>query len=153
MFWNRSSHHPKEDVREYVRDRLRLALDFATLGAYELSDHERSGVGEARGQTPDAPTEARDEPVTGATADPMTPAQTPPCREVRGASRPARAHAEVATGATCTCVELESAHRCSALERVNKPRFSRGSTRLAGLRRSRGGEVAHPEQPCTWVQR
>jgi hypothetical protein len=35
MFWSQ-----KEQLREELRLRLRVAADFATLGAYELSEHD-----------------------------------------------------------------------------------------------------------------
>ncbi len=63
MFWKRidieTSHEEREDLKQALADRLRVALDFATLGAYELSG-------------PDGATEGthRDEPVSHETEQP-----------------------------------------------------------------------------------
>jgi hypothetical protein len=143
MFWKRSSHQSAEDVREFVRDRLRLAFDFATLGAYELSEHEPPEDGGDARRAADASSESGSLPK---------PAPAPKCREARGARRVPRAHAKIATGATGTCVELEPP-RCSALEGMNRAGLGRDMTRQAGRRRSRGGDVVPPRQPCLWVGR
>jgi hypothetical protein len=44
MFWNHEKREPVDSIGHYLREelrlRLRVAADFATLGAYELSDPE-----------------------------------------------------------------------------------------------------------------
>ena len=45
MFWSSPPDRDdlREEIRELVRHRLRLALDFATLGAYELAESKGYG--------------------------------------------------------------------------------------------------------------
>jgi hypothetical protein len=44
MFWSHQNHEPAESIGRYMREelrlRLRVAADFATLGAYELLEEE-----------------------------------------------------------------------------------------------------------------
>jgi hypothetical protein len=47
--------HDRQELRDYFADRLRLALDFATLGAYELTEAE--GELAAAGPEPPKPAE------------------------------------------------------------------------------------------------
>jgi hypothetical protein len=57
MFWKRediAAQGQREELRQALADRLRVALDFATLGAYELSGPEgaRESAQHPRGEVP-----------------------------------------------------------------------------------------------------
>jgi hypothetical protein len=55
MFWKRfdiqDSYEERDDLRQALADRLRVALDFATLGAYELSGPDEATEGTHRDAT------------------------------------------------------------------------------------------------------
>jgi hypothetical protein len=48
MFWSHENQEPAESIGRYMREelrlRLRVAADFATLGAYELTEPEEAPV-------------------------------------------------------------------------------------------------------------
>jgi hypothetical protein len=56
MFWSHENQEPAESIGRYMREelrlRLRVAADFATLGAYELSGPDEAPVERAAPEAP-----------------------------------------------------------------------------------------------------
>jgi hypothetical protein len=42
--------HDRQELRDFLADRLRLAFDFATLGAYDLTEEEREQAAAGGGE-------------------------------------------------------------------------------------------------------
>jgi hypothetical protein len=121
MFWPSTPdrHARREEISELVRQRLRLALDFATLGAYELAD-------------------ASGEEATGASsAEPSAEAAHTAWLPARGSGR-----AEIRCSSPIT-----SSRACGASARAPR-RLSRDRHGHDARTRHRGGSVTVPEQPC-----
>jgi hypothetical protein len=123
MFYRPNSQHLKDQLEE----RLRTALDFATLGAYEL--------------TGEAPSGGSSEPVHS--PSPQAPQKrvflfakvSPPCPHSRAAAD------------TCDAAGADAAehHRASAFG------GSVVGTQRRSRRSRRGGAVQLSPQPCTWA--
>lgn len=165
MFWRGSSEAPerREAVRAFVRDRLGLALEFATLGAYELGDSERvpgaksvpaperggdnplagSEDGATAGRSPDY-TENPD----GAFSEAVSPKRTCGCSRDEGTASPVRPHAR-SSGKEVFCGTAARTGECSASAHRDRLRLS--GTGGRPLRRRRGGDIVAAEQPCVWT--
>jgi hypothetical protein len=103
---------------EQLRERLRLALDFATLGAYELTAPE--GDRELSGPEDDAP--------------------SPAVPDLHERERPQRVFLFAKAAPACPASRVAEQPRCAAAPEA--PRTPGGRPR-----RRRGG-VEPPEQPC-----
>ena len=125
MFWNRPEPHlPEEpqELRSYLAARIRLALEFATLGAYELSEGEGSVPPRALAEDPY-------EGNRGASRTTHTGCE-PARREHVGDSR-----------VPCAGPALQASD-CS---------WQRASGRRASDRwERRAGSLPKRRQPCTW---
>lgn len=132
----------QDELRGYLADRLRLALDFATLGAYELTGEDDAPVAGA---------DAEQRRPAPAAAEPSPTSHRSSCCTDRHRRQAAPAHTTGAGrcpvgekdggGSTCTWN--------SATSRAN------GSVRVARARVRpwrRAGVIATPPQPCTWVE-
>ena len=120
----------RSEVGEYLRARLRLALEFATLGEYEGGQASTSGrkvtcaAGAGRAGDVDHVHVARD------AARPHAQARTDNC-ETMGTAAPA------------------SCGVASVVRRVPKP--PAGSRSSVFPKRRRGGQVGRTDQPCVWT--
>jgi len=112
-----------ERLREQLQERLMLALDFATLGAYELTAPEG---------------DASLAPATDPDPEPD------PNRGAHGRERPQRVFLFAKAIPACSHSSSSSQPRCSTAADV--------SLRAGGRRRGRkrAGSVKAAEQPCTW---
>ena len=152
MFWKRiqeDSDPSPADVRSYVRQQLRLALTFATLGAYDEPEDERAAPSpETVSEQPEAamptPLSHGTQGKTAAHRQGST-GQTRSGRACAAAGRRSRA---VSTSAHVGCTETQP-HQCTATPEANRASLRREHGRS---RRCRGGSVALQEQPCLWVE-
>lgn len=126
MFWSNENSSLDGHLRGQLRDRLLVALDFATLGAYELLETE------------EAPRGSRSAEMRAELPEPSLHSG-PATRE-----RPQRVFlfAKVA-GPACSHDSQEEApcnpRRETSLRQSRQARRSR-----------RGGSTAVPDQPCSW---
>lgn len=140
MFWKRFSTDAIRDgeLREYVRDRLRHALDFATLGAaYELAQREDEA-------------EAANTEPRGGMQTPVGPPQ-PACTQARGGRvRLTRTHVDAkrASAGNCQSSAEAEAFGCSTLPRSDLGVIVRVPSKHVKGRSRRAGQVVTPEQPC-----
>jgi hypothetical protein len=133
-FWHRfearDSGDRQEDLQGYVRERLLLALEFATLGAYELASSERDAAGAAEDLDHDTPT------------------------HVDACDRSHRAHASARVSARC---DADSSHRSCAPPATWQAPIASRHVRPAAPKlghsapRRRIGQARAAEQLCVWV--
>jgi hypothetical protein len=128
MFWKRDESDRAPELREYVRERLLLALEFATLGAYEVLDE------------PAEATAGRPDSMPAGTAS-----SVPTVTDPGSCDRPmVRQHV---SGRGIACREAASDRcplpggRASDHPRVRSPHEAP----------RRPGQPQRPEQPCIWV--
>ena len=120
MFWRRADNGTRDGV-SHPRSRLLLALEFATLGAYELFEQAESAAGAgAREEMGGSSARARD--------------------EGRSCGR-GRARRTLRPAPSCHSPDAIEPDRCSA--RVVLGERAQG-------KRQRGGAVEAPRQPCVW---
>jgi hypothetical protein len=120
MFWRRADNGTR-DGASHPRSRLLLALEFATLGAYELFEQAESAAGAG----------AREE-LGGSSA--RNDDEEASCH--RG-----RARRTLRPAPSCHSSDAIESERCSARVML--------SERAHG-KRQRGGAVETPRQPCVW---
>jgi hypothetical protein len=154
MFWKRLesdlSQRRPEELRVAFTDRLRAALDFATLGAYELTpelDHDdpsSTPAGTAAWTSADSrdghetDRERARPPAFAGTKEHPEPKPRHRCDHP---AEPSRLHVSGA-GHGCAAGESAVARGC-AWERASR------ASRRPGRGDRRPGALA-PEQPCTW---
>jgi hypothetical protein len=138
MFWRRieqsTQGQGQEELRTFITERLRVALEFATLGAYDLL-----GQPEAEQTREQAPAEA---PVRADAA------AAPRCASV---PRDPRAHVG---SSNVPCARIDGAlvpPECPQLR--DSGSSVRGRTGAKGGRDRRGGSIPPSHQPCTWAGR
>jgi hypothetical protein len=119
----------RAEAGQYLRARLRLALEFATLGEYESEHGHPSSRQKA--------TCASGSGIGGQ-------------EHVHVLREAARPHAQARTD-NCETVgpAAGSCGMSGVVRRVPKVPARRGSTEIK--RRRRAGQVGQPEQPCVWA--
>jgi hypothetical protein len=132
MFWKRLDNNTADntpgDFRGFLADRLRLAFDLATLGAYELTESDRRSG----------------EPESG-------PGASSPCVE-----RATRVHVTGARAGCRQTTASDASKRC-AWQRDQLPPTGYARGHAAGTRarlrvmERRAGTASTPQQPCTWI--
>jgi hypothetical protein len=132
MFWkliSPESPRSRNELRDYVRESLRIALEFATLGAYEQDE----GEPEAGERDDEQRFVAGRRPCSGS-------------RAVRPSAMAVRRQAPCAIGDAelLRCLQPTVPHRAN-------PRLQAAAP--LGQRRQRAGAVGVPEQPCLWAGR
>ena len=118
-----------ERLREQLQERLMVALDFATLGAYELTAPE----GDAALAQVDRPADM-----------PASPAADAPHRGAHHRDRPKRVLLFAKAAPVCSEQDGSGRPPCDPVADTSL----RGRQRRRGRRR--GGMVRAGEQPCTW---
>jgi hypothetical protein len=122
MFYRPNTH----DLKHQLEERLRTALDFATLGAYELTAEPLSGSsGPVHSPSPRGPQ----------TRVFLFAKVSPPCPHSRAAAD------------TCDAAGADTAEH----HRVATAGGSLVGTRRRSGRSRRGGSVKLAPQPCTWA--
>jgi hypothetical protein len=154
MFWKRTEqpggNQEAEQVREYVRERLLAALDFATLGAYDLLQGEDGSLRQApraRAQVPaSAAGEAPGAPLASAPQPADEPAATfeePHHSDRQASAAPTSRDSEAqATAARTPHHSEQSATGHPSHHRSERPRRHtsiRAGTRCDAARRPRCG--------------
>jgi hypothetical protein len=137
MFWRRfeqsiQAAEAQEELRTFITERLRVAMEFATLGAYELLPQEPA---------PDPDSEPHSEPAETAAPRCHSP-RSEPRSHVGSSNVPCAKPGEDRAETVCAWQRRE---REGALV-DRRPRRGRGSER-------RGGSVRAAKQPCTWAGR
>ena len=142
-----------ERLREQLQERLLVALDFATLGAYELTAPE----GDAQLAEAERAEALRDAEQAIGDVEHALGAAEPAHAELADALSGGALHAPVARRERPQRVFLfaKAVPACSEQEAPERPACSPQadmSLRAAGRRRPRrrAGMAHAPEQPCTW---
>ncbi len=125
MFWRR--------IEQDLADRLRVAIEFATLGAYDLIGDEPES--ESR-QEPQAATPAR---------QPAPPRCTPVAAETRAHIGMSNVPCARVDGQLVTppCPQVDGPAETAFPRRPSRPDH----------RLRRGGSIPASQQPCTWAGR
>jgi hypothetical protein len=123
MFWRR--------FEQDLADRLRVALEFATLGAYELLGQEQ-----AADRAPEPP------PVEGSEPSPR-------CASVAGETRGHVGRSNV------PCARVDGKLVEPPCPQIDEPAgvVSHSRPRRPDRRHRRGGSAPPSQQPCTWAGR
>jgi hypothetical protein len=158
MFWRHTTAYsgpPGREMSSYVRERLRLALEFATLGTYGLSDgHADHDDGlwphEHGDRDRQVAEDAAREPLEADRGE--APAEAHLCDRRRNeAPSPPRPHAVAPASATTCTLAAAPTSDCSALERGERARLRTGTARRPWRHHFRAGQAPAPQQPCIWV--
>jgi hypothetical protein len=134
MFWKRPHGNDATDVealRDYVAERLRISLEFATLGAYELLEHGVAGADES----PRDDSDPRREPAPPRNCDHRSSRRS--VRPHVSAARVACEHGAQPHGGVAHGSLLEDDDVPPCLDARSKSR--------------RAGAVDVAEQPCVWT--
>jgi len=138
MFWRRleqaSLAQGQEELRSFLAERLRVAIEFATLGAYELLAQEE---------------EERERPASRSDPTPPRPS-APRCGWTPHTPRPHVARSKV----PCARAEDDQAEvPCGWQARQAHDGFASHRRLERGREHRRAGATAPSRQPCTWAGR